>query len=146
MQEIKKKFRINVGYSDHTVGPETAIAAISLGAKVIEKHITLKKSMPGPDHAASMEPKNFIDFVKFIRNTETLLGKNKKKPTSSEIKIKKLVRKSLVAKRNIKKGELFSEINITSKRPENGIPASFINKIIGKKSKKNFKTDELISL
>lgn len=146
MKEIKKKFKIDVGYSDHTLGPETAIAAVSLGAKVIEKHITLDKKMFGPDHAASMEPEEFINFVKLIRNTEILLGKSKKKPTSSEIKIRKLVRKSLVAKTNIKKGEIFSEKNITSKRPENGISASFINKIIGKKSKKNFKIDQLITL
>ena len=89
-----KKFTKNVGYSDHTIGNETAIAATALGAKVIEKHITLNKSMRGPDHRASMEPKNFYNYVKLIRNTEKLLGSYLKKPSPSEIKNKKLVRKS----------------------------------------------------
>lgn len=146
MLEIKKKFKVDVGYSDHTIGLETGIAAVSLGAKVIEKHITLNRNMRGPDHLASMNPNDFKNFVKSIRNTEVLLGKNIKKATKAEIKIRKLVRKSLVAKKNIIKGEVFSEKNIISKRPENGISSIFFDKVIGKKSKKNFKTDQFISL
>lgn len=146
MLEIKKKFKVDVGYSDHTIGLETGIAAVSLGAKVIEKHITLNRNMCGPDHLASMNPNDFTNFVKSIRNTEVLLGKNIKKATKAEIKIRKLVRKSLVAKKNIIKGEVFSEKNIISKRPENGISSIFFDKVIGKKSKKNFKTDQFISL
>tara|TARA_B100000029_G_scaffold325856_1_gene318345 strand:+ start:514 stop:1527 length:1014 start_codon:yes stop_codon:yes gene_type:complete len=146
MKTIKKKLNISVGYSDHTIGKETAIAAVSLGAKVIEKHITLKKSMHGPDHKASMEPKKFIDYVKSIRNTEMLLGSHLKKPSKSELKNKKFVRKSIVAKKNIKKGEKFSETNLICKRPEGGISPIYWNYVVGKKSKKNFKIDDFIYL
>ena len=146
MKNMKKKFSIDVGYSDHTTGNETAIAAVALGAKVIEKHITLNKSMRGPDHKASMEPKDFYNYVKSIRNTETLLGSYLKKPTKSELKNKKLVRKSIVAKRNIKKGEIFSEFNTTCKRPEGGISPIYWNSVMGKKSKRQFRIDDFISL
>ena len=146
METMKKKFNINVGYSDHTTGSETAIAAVALGAKVIEKHITLNKNMRGPDHKASMEPKNFCNYVKLIRNTETLLGSYLKKPSRSELKNKKLVRKSIVAKKNIKKGEIFSEFNTICKRPEGGISPINWNNVMGKKSKRNFRTDDFISL
>ncbi len=146
METMKKKFNINVGYSDHTTGSETAIAAVALGAKVIEKHITLNKNMRGPDHKASMEPKNFCNYVKLIRNTETLLGSYLKKPSRSELKNKKLVRKSIVAKRNIKRGEIFSEVNLICKRPEGGISPINWNNVMGKKSKRNFRTDDFISL
>jgi len=146
METIKKKLDIDVGYSDHTIGKETAIAAVSLGAKVIEKHITLKKSMQGPDHKASMEPKKFIDYVKSIRNTEILLGSYLKKPSKSELKNKKFVRKSIVAKKNIKKGEKFSEDNLICKRPEGGISPIYWNHVVGKKSKQNFKIDDFIYL
>ena len=146
MKSMKKKFKINVGYSDHTEGEETAIAAVALGAKVIEKHITLNKKMRGPDHKASMEPENFIKYVKAIRKTETLLGSKIKKPTKVELKIKKIVRKSIVAKKLIKKGEIFSHLNIICKRPEGGISSIYWDKVIGKKSKKNFRTDQFITL
>jgi len=146
MKSMGKKFNIKVGYSDHTIGNETAIAAVALNAKAIEKHITLNRKMNGPDHKASLEPKDFYDYVKLIRNTEILLGNYLKKPTSSEMKNKKMVRKSIVAKLNIKKGEKFSENNTTCKRPEGGISPIEWNKIIGKRSKKNFKADEFITL
>ena len=146
MKTMKKKFNINVGYSDHTIGDETAIAAVALGAKVIEKHITLNKNMRGPDHKASMEPKIFFNYVKLIKNTETLLGSYLKKPSRSELKNKKLVRKSIVAKRNIKRGEIFSEVNLICKRPEGGISPINWNNVMGKKSKRNFRTDDFISL
>ena len=102
--------------------------------------------MEGPEHKASMEPKNFYNYVKAIKNTSILLGKHLKKPTISELKNKKFVRKSIVAKKNIKKGEIFSEYNVVCKRPEGGISPIRWNKVVGKKSKKNFKTDDFISL
>lgn len=146
MKSMKRKFNINVGYSDHTTGNETAIAAVALGAQVIEKHITLNKKMKGPDHRASMEPKNFYNYVKAIRNVETLLGSHIKKPSKSELKNKKFIRKSIVAKKNIKKGEVFSEFNTTCKRPEGGISPIYWDNVMGKKSKKKFRVDEFISL
>ncbi len=146
MVSMKKKFNVSVGYSDHTVGNETAIAAVALKAEALEKHITLNKKMIGPDHKASMEPKDFSNYVKSIRNTEILLGNKIKKPTISEIRNKKMVRKSIVAKINIKKGEKFSEYNTTCKRPEGGISPLYWKKVIGKKSKKNFYVDEFIFL
>jgi len=146
MTTMRKKFSIKVGYSDHTLGNETAIAAIALGAKVIEKHITLSKNMNGPDHKASMEPKDFLNYVKYIRNTEDLLGKYEKKPSKSEIKNKTLVRKSIVAKKNIRIGEIFSKTNITCKRPEGGISPIKWEEVVGKKSRQRFNIDEFISL
>ncbi len=146
MKNMEKKFNLDSGYSDHTLNNETAIAAVALGAKVIEKHITLNKNMVGPDHKASMEPKSFYNYVRLIRNTETLLGNYIKKPTKNELKIKKLVRKSIVAKTNIKKGEIFSFDNTICKRPEGGISSIYWNKVIGKKSKRNFRVDSFISL
>ena len=141
---IRKKFQVKVGYSDHTLGYETAVASVAMGAKVIEKHITLGKKMIGPDHAASMEPGEFYKFVKSIRKTEELLGSEKKEPSINEIKVKKNIRKSIVAKYEIKKGELLCEKNIISKRPEGGISSLYWNKVIGKKAKYNFKKDDFI--
>ena len=147
MDKIKKTFKkIDVGYSDHTLGNETAIAAVALGAKVIEKHITLNKKLPGPDHKASLTPDEFKNYIKSINNTIELLGTNKKAPSLIEIKNKKLVRKSIVAKKFIKKGQKFSENNITCKRPEGGLSPMKWKILIGKKSKKNFKEDEFIYL
>ena len=146
MKSMENKFNIDVGYSDHTIGEETAIAAVALGAKVIEKHITLSKKMIGPDHKASMEPSSFIKYVKAIRNTEHLMGSNIKKPTKNELKIRKLVRKSIIAKKPIKKGELFSSSNLICKRPEGGISPIHWDKIIGRKSKKDFKVNQFIRL
>jgi N-acetylneuraminate synthase len=146
MKSIKKNLQVNVGYSDHTLGFETAISSVAMGAKVIEKHITLSKKMRGPDHPASMEPKEFYEFVKSIRNTEKLLGYNIKKPTKKELRIRKIIRKSIVAKYKINKGEKFSESNIISKRPEGGISSLYWNRVIGKKAKINFNKDDFIKL
>ena len=146
MKTIKENFKTKVGYSDHTLGFETAIAAIAMGASVIEKHITLSKKMVGPDHIASMEPKTFLNFTKFIRNTEQLLGTNKKSPSKIELKNRMLVRKSIVAKLDIKKGDRFSEKNIISKRPEGGISPLKWREIIGKRSKYYFKQDDFIKI
>jgi len=146
MTAMKKKFKVEVGLSDHTIGHEASISAVSLGAKIIEKHITLNNNMKGPDHKASLNPKKFKELVSKIRNVEILLGNHFKKPSKSELKNKKIVRKSIVAKNNIKKGEIFSDANIICKRPEGGISPIYWNNIIGKKSKQNFKVDDFISL
>ncbi len=146
MVTMKEKFKVDVGLSDHTIGNEASMSAVSLGAKIIEKHITLDNNMRGPDHKASLNPKKFEELVAKINNVEILLGSYSKKPNKSELKNKKIVRKSIVAKTNIKKGEIFSNTNIACKRPECGISPIYWDKIIGKKSKKNFKVDDFISL
>ena len=146
MLEIKNKFNVKVGFSDHTDGFEAAISATILGATVIEKHLTLNRKMRGPDHSSSLNPVEFIKFIKSIRNTEKLFIKKKNKITSDEFKNSKLVRKSIVAKTRIKKGEKFSRKNITTKRPDNGISASKWFKVLNKVAKKNFNKNELIKL
>ena len=146
MLEIKNKFNVKVGFSDHTNGFEAAISATILGATVIEKHLTLNRKMKGPDHSSSLNPVEFINFIKSIRNTEKLFIKKKNKITSDELKNSKLVRKSIVAKTRIKKGEKFSRKNITTKRPDNGISASKWFKVLNKVAKKNFNKNELIKL
>ena len=145
MLTIGKKFKVSYGYSDHTLGIEVSIAAATLGASCIEKHITLNRRMNGPDHKASLEPDEFKNMVKSIRNIEIALGSSQKKPTNSELQNIKLVRKSLCASRDIKKGEVFTNYNLTSKRPGDGISPLMINKFLGKKSWKNFKKDQQIS-
>jgi N,N'-diacetyllegionaminate synthase len=141
---LKKKLKNSIGYSDHTLGNEAAIAAVTLGASVIEKHITVNKSLTGPDHRASMELHELISFVKSVRNTEIILTGNNKKPTNLE-KINKLfIRKSIVAKKSIKRGEKFTTENITAKRPEGGISPLYWEKVIGKTAIKNFNYDDFI--
>lgn len=146
MLTIRDTFKTKVGYSDHTLGIEVAIAAAALGATVIEKHFTLDMNMPGPDHKASLEPDGLKAMVKAIRNIEKALGSGVKKPSPSESRNLAIVRKSIVAARRIKKGEVFSEKNITAKRPGTGISPMKWDNIIGKKAKKDFKEDELIEL
>ena len=146
MKTISKTFDIDIGYSDHSKGIEVPIAAVALGAKVIEKHITLDNNMKGPDHKASIEPKLFSEMTRCIRNIEISLGDGFKKPTPSEIKNIAIVRKSLVAKVDIKKGDLFTEKNLTTKRPGNGIDPMNWEKIIGTISPADFNSDEVISL
>lgn len=146
IKTLKKKFKLNVGYSDHSVGIEAPIIAVSYGSKIIEKHLTLDKSFPGPDHSSSLDPLEFKKMVKAIRNTEKMLGNGIKKPTNKELKNKFLVRKSIFAKISIKKGEKFSEKNLICKRPLIGISASKWYNLIGKRAKKNFKPDDKITL
>jgi N,N'-diacetyllegionaminate synthase len=146
MQLIKEKFQIKIGYSDHTIGNEASIIAAALGAKVIEKHFTLNKNLKGPDHKTSLNPKEFKDFVSIIRKSETLLGKKKKFLTKSEKKNKKFIRKSIVAKVYIKKGEKFTLKNITFKRPEGGIPPNLWKTVLKNKAKNNIKPDNFIKL
>jgi N,N'-diacetyllegionaminate synthase len=139
-------FKVNVGYSDHTLGIEVPIAAVALGATIIEKHFTLDNNMRGPDHKASLEPHELIAMIQAIRNIEKALGSDNKIPSTSELKNKPVVRKSIVAAKSIKKGELLSEGNITTKRPGTGISPMRWDKILGKKAKKDFKEDELIEI
>ena len=146
MQTILKTFGLNIGYSDHTEGIEVAIAAVALGAKVIEKHISLDNKMKGPDHKSSLEPSIFREMVKCIRNIEISFGDGIKKPSKSEMKNLGIVRKSLVARKYIKKGELFTEENLTTKRPGTGMDPMHWNKVIGTISSKDFNPDDLIYL
>ncbi len=146
IETIKNKFKTDVGYSDHTQNIITGALAASLGSKVIEKHITLNKRLKGPDHKASFEPKVFSKYVKLIRDVSIIMGKSSKKPNQDEIKTKKLVRKSIFAKFDIKKGELFDEKNLICKRPQNGISPKYWDKIVGKKAIKNFKINQKIEI
>ncbi len=145
MDTIRKEFNVKVGYSDHSSGIEVSLAAVALGATVIEKHITLDKNMDGPDHKASLEPDEFSKLVKGIRNISIALGSSEKRISASEIKNLKVARKSIVAKKRIKKGELFSEYNLCTKRPGTGISPMKWEEIIGLRSKKDYEIDELIT-
>ncbi len=144
MQTIACTFGVDVGYSDHTLGIEVPIAAVAMGAKVIEKHFTLDKSMQGPDHKASLNPSELKEMVKAIRNIEKALGSGIKKPTSSEKPNIKIARKSIVASKDIKKGEVLSEENLTIKRPASGINPMRWDEVVGTYAKKDYKEDELI--
>lgn len=145
MQTLKETFDLPVGYSDHTLGINVPIAAVAMGACVIEKHFTLDKTMQGPDHQASLDINELKAMVKSIRDMEKALGDGVKKPSKSEMKNIDIVRKSLVAKKAIKKGECFSEENLTTKRPGNGICAMNYEKYIGKIAQKNYQEDEFIN-
>ena len=145
MQTIANKFKIAVGYSDHTEGIEIPIAAVALGAEVIEKHFTLDRNMEGPDHKASLDPEELMSMVKSIRNIEKAMsGNGIKEPAISERKNISIVRKSIVASTGIKKGEFFTTDNITVKRPGNGISPMKWDQIIGQIAIKDFKLDEFI--
>lgn len=144
MQTLREKLEVKVGYSDHTLGTEVAIAAVALGAEVIEKHFTLSRSLPGPDHNASLEPDELKSMVRQIRSVESAMGDGVKRPLPSEMKNMELVRKSIVAKVPISKGELFSDSNITTKRPGTGISPMKWDSIIGGRATRDFDADELI--
>lgn len=145
MQTIKSAFPgVHVGYSDHTEGIEVPIAAVAMGAAIIEKHFTLDKNMEGPDHKASLEPDELTAMVKAIRNIETALGTGIKKPSSSELKNKTIARKSIVAARNICKGESFTEENLTVKRPGTGISPMRWDEVIGQLVQKDYKQDDMV--
>lgn len=146
MNVLKREFDVPVGYSDHTKGIEVPVAAVALGAQVIEKHFTLNNNMLGPDHKASLEPDEFKRMVQEIRNIEKALGVEEKKVTESEAPNRAVARKSIVALRAIKKGEIITEESITTKRPGNGISPMCWNKVIGTKAIRDFKEDELIEL
>jgi N,N'-diacetyllegionaminate synthase len=146
MKTIESAFKVKVGYSDHTLGIEVAIAACAMGARIIEKHFTLDKTMEGPDHVASLEPHELKALVSAIRNIDRALGDGIKRASASEIKNILIARKSIVAKENIKRGEIFSENNIEVKRPGNGISPMLWDKVIGKVAKHDFQKDQLIEL
>lgn len=146
METLRKEFGCKVGYSDHTKGIEISLAAVAMGAEVIEKHFTLDKNMPGPDHKASLEPDELKALVVGIRNIELAKGSAEKKPTVSELKNRAVARKSIVASRNIKQGEIFTEENLTTKRPGDGISPMMWNDVIGTTAKRDFMEDELIEL
>ncbi len=146
MHDIANRFNVPVGYSDHTRGIEVPIAAVALGATVIEKHFTLDNNLPGPDHKASLEPDRLKAMVDAIRHIEKALGNGAKQISESERKNIAIARKSIVAARNIRKGEILSEKNITVKRPGNGINPMQWDCIIGTPAIKDFKEDELIEI
>ena len=146
MLTIKNAFDVKVGFSDHTNGIEVPIAAVALGADVIEKHFTLDRNMEGPDHKASLEPTELKAMIESIRNIEKALGDGIKKPSKSELKNKPIARKSLVAIKRIEIGESFTENNISIKRPGNGISPMRWDEIIGKPSTRVFDIDDLIEL
>lgn len=146
MNTIKQELGVAVGYSDHTLGIEVPVAAVALGAIVIEKHFTLSRSMEGPDHKASLEPDELFQMVKSIRNIEVAIGDSKKIASGSEEKNKMIARKSIVAATVIKKGELFTETNLAIKRPGNGISPMQWDKVIGTTAEKDFMPDDLIEL
>ena len=144
MLNIGKTFDVGIGYSDHTLGIEVDIAAVALGASCIEKHFTIDSNLEGPDHKASLNPTQLKEMVIAIRNIELALGDGIKKPSRSEIKNIEIVRKSIVAKVRIRKNEIFTENNLTIKRPGTGINPMQWNKIIGTKATRDYEEDELI--
>ncbi len=144
MVEMGNELNVNYGYSDHTLGIEVDIAAVSMGAKCIEKHFTLDCTMEGPDHKASLEPDKLKDMVKAIRNIEKALGDGVKKPSKSEFPNIEIVRKSIIAKTKIKKNEILTEDNLTVKRPGGGISPMKWDTIIGTKASKDYNEDDLI--
>lgn len=146
MQTLKNEFRCTVGYSDHTMGIEIPIAAVAMGAEIIEKHFTLDKNMEGPDHKASLEPHELKAMVEAIRNIEIALGDGVKRPNKSEMEVCKVVQKSIVAKKNIVVGEILNKGNLTVKRIGYGISAARWDDIVGKPAQQDYKIDEAIML
>jgi N,N'-diacetyllegionaminate synthase len=144
MLTMKDELGVAVGYSDHTLGIEIPVAAVALGATVIEKHFTLDRTLPGPDHLSSLEPDELEAMVSAIRNIEKAMGNGVKKPSSSETKNIPVVRKSIVAKKSIKKGERFSDENITIKRPGTGISPMEWDVYLGKSADREYQMDEVI--
>jgi len=146
MLTMRDELGVEIGYSDHTQGIEVPIAAVALGAKVIEKHFTLDRSMDGPDHAASLEAEELKQMVSSIRNIESVMGDGIKRPSSSELKNIRVVRKSIVAQENILKGEVFTKKNLCVKRPGTGLSPTKWDEVLGQSSLRDFKADELIEL
>ncbi len=147
MNTIGDELGVDIGYSDHTLGIEVPIAAVAMGATVIEKHFTLDRNLPGPDHRASLEPNELKAMVLAIRNIEKAIsGSGVKEPSKSELKNKDVARKSIIASRSINKGEKFNEENLSIKRPGNGINPMLWDDVLGKTAKKDFREDELIEL
>lgn len=146
MLTIKKKFGVAVGYSDHTNGIEVSIAAAALGAEVIEKHFTIDKSLPGPDHQASLSPNELAKMVQGIRHVEEALGDGIKRPSACELKNIPIVRRSIFAARDIRRGETFTEKDLIAKRPGTGISPMRWDQVVGSHAKRDFHDDEMIEL
>jgi N,N'-diacetyllegionaminate synthase len=144
MKSIKDRFNVSVGYSDHTLGIEIPIAAVALGATIIEKHFTLDRTLPGPDHKASLEPMELKAMIDGIRNVELAMGNGIKRIMPSEIENLPIARKSIVTKQPIKLGEIFSEVNLTTKRPASGVSPMQWDLILGRKALRHYESDELI--
>lgn len=145
MQAIKKACKVEVGFSDHSIDSQAGIMAVTLGARVIEKHLTLDKTMKGPDHAASSNPQEFTDYVRALRTVATMLGSVKKTPSKSEKQYIPLVRKSVVTLRPIQKGEIFTNHNLGIKRPGTGMHPRMYIKLLGKKAKRTIEPDTLLT-
>lgn len=146
MCTLRDELHLPVGYSDHTKGIEVPVAAVAMGAVVIEKHFTLDRNMDGPDHKASLEPEELKAMVRAIRNIETALGEGMKKPSPSELKNRDVARKSIVAKRDIRKGELFTEENLTAKRPGSGISPMRWKDVVGRTADRDYGQDDMIDI
>lgn len=143
---LKKKFKCKIGFSDHSIGFLASIVAVSLGAELIEKHVTLERKMIGPDHEASLEIKHLKEFVSQIKSVQIIKGKNTNKRSKIEEKNKKVVRKSIVALKSIKKGEKFNIKNISCKRPGTGISAKYFKNLLNKKASKKFRVNQMITI
>ena len=146
MRTIGAALHVGVGYSDHTPGIEIAVAAVALGATVVEKHFTLDRALPGPDHGASLEPGELKAMVQAIRNVERALGDGIKRPSAAELKNRSIVRKSLVATRVIRAGEPFSADNLTAKRPGHGLSPMRWDEVLGRPAPRDFAPDEVVHL
>ena len=146
MVTMRDAFGVEVGYSDHTLGHEVAVAAVALGAVVIEKHLTLDRESAGPDHAASLEPEEFANMVRAIRNIEIALGDGIKRPQSSEFANMAVARKSLVASERIQEGEAFTSMNISAKRPGSGLSPMLWDEVLGQKATREYAPNEMIEL
>jgi N,N'-diacetyllegionaminate synthase len=146
METLRRKFPglKGVGYSDHTLGIEVPVAAVALGATIIEKHFTLDRNLPGPDHRASLEPDELSSMIQAIRNIEVALGNGEKTPTPSESKNRPVARKSIVAAKHIDEGETFTEENLTMKRPGTGVSPMRWDEFMGRISDRDYEEDELI--
>lgn len=146
MRTMREKFHCDVGYSDHTEGIEIPVAAVAMGATILEKHFTLDRAMEGPDHKASLEPKELARMIEYIRHVEQALGDGNKRCVEVERDNRAIARKSIIAKRQIKKGEVFTLDNLTTKRPGNGISPMRWNEVLGMIASRDFAEDELIEL
>lgn len=144
METLRQAFGLAVGYSDHTGGISVPVAAVALGARIIEKHFTLDRELPGPDHRASLEPEELAEMVRSIRQVERALGSSRKIPGPAEMKNLGIARKSLVAQRSIRKGEKFSEENMTCKRPGTGLSPMHFWETLGKQATREFEADEVL--
>lgn len=146
MDTMRREFGVNVGYSDHSLGTSVSLAAVAMGATIIEKHFTADKGLPGPDHKASLDPTELKELVREIRELEVILGDGIKKPSASEFENIRVIRKSLVAQQEILRGDVFTWQNLTAKRPGIGISPMEISKVLGKAATRDYAIDEIIEM